>query len=48
MRLEALIGADDLAEDSELDYPFAIPRLDQGRACPTSSRWRCGRRCSAT
>jgi len=34
MQLEALIGADDLAEDSELDYPFAIPRLDKGRGLP--------------
>lgn len=34
MRLEALITADDLAEDRELDYPFAIPRLDKGRGLP--------------
>jgi hydrogenase maturation protein HypF len=34
MRLEALIGADDLAEDSELDYPFAIPRLGKGKGLP--------------
>jgi hydrogenase maturation protein HypF len=34
MRLEALIGRDDLAEDSELDYPFAIPRLDKGKGLP--------------
>jgi hydrogenase maturation protein HypF len=34
MRLEALITADDLAEDSELDYPFATPRLDKGKGLP--------------
>jgi hydrogenase maturation protein HypF len=34
MRMENLIGADDLAEDRELDYPFAIPRLERGRGLP--------------
>jgi hydrogenase maturation protein HypF len=34
MRLEALITADDLAEDSELDYPFSIPRLNKGKGLP--------------
>ena len=34
MRLEALITPEDLAEDSELDYPFATPRLDKGRGLP--------------
>jgi hydrogenase maturation protein HypF len=34
MCLEALIGADDLDEHSELDYPFAIPRLDKGKGLP--------------
>jgi hydrogenase maturation protein HypF len=34
MRLEGLIGPDDLAEDSELDYPFATPRLNRGQGLP--------------
>jgi hydrogenase maturation protein HypF len=34
MRLEGLVGAEGLAEDAELDYPFAIPRLDKGRGLP--------------
>ena len=34
MQLEALITAEDLAEDSELDYPFATPRLDRGKGLP--------------
>ena len=34
IRLEGLIGADDLAEDGALDYPFAIPRLLRGRGLP--------------
>ena len=34
MRLEALVTPEDLAEDSELDYPFALPRLDKGRGLP--------------
>ncbi len=34
MQLEALITPEDLAEDSELDYPFATPRLDKGRGLP--------------
>jgi hydrogenase maturation protein HypF len=34
MRLEALITAEDLAEDSELDYPFSIPRLERGKGLP--------------
>ena len=32
--LEALISTEDLAEDSALDYPFAIPRLDKGKGLP--------------
>lgn len=35
MRLEALVGADELAEDRGLDYPFAIERLDdEGTGLP--------------
>ena len=34
MRLEALVTPEDLTEDSELDYPFALPRLDKGRGLP--------------
>ena len=34
MQLESLVGADDLAEDPELDYPFAIPRLERGKGLP--------------
>lgn len=30
IRMEAAITDDDLAEDTELDYPFQIPRLDRG------------------
>src|SRR5690606_35355526 len=29
IRMEAAITDDDLAEDTELDYPFQIPRLDR-------------------
>ena len=31
IRMEGMIAASDLNEDSALDYPFAIPRLDKGR-----------------
>jgi hydrogenase maturation protein HypF len=31
MQLEACIADADLQEDAELDYPFAIPRLDRGK-----------------
>ena len=34
MRLEALVTPEDLAEDSELDYPFATPRLGKGKGLP--------------
>lgn len=34
IRLESLVTAEGLAEDSELDYPFAIPRLDKGKGLP--------------
>jgi hydrogenase maturation protein HypF len=34
MRLEASIGAADLAEDGELDYPFAISLLDEDKGLP--------------
>jgi hydrogenase maturation protein HypF len=33
-RMEAMIGLADLQEDAELDYPFAIPRLDKGKGLP--------------
>jgi hydrogenase maturation protein HypF len=33
-RMEAMIGPADLQEDAELDYPFAIPRLDKGKGLP--------------
>lgn len=34
MRLESLVTAQDLDEGAELDYPFAIPRLDKGKGLP--------------
>ena len=34
IRLEHLVTAEHLAEDPELDYPFAIPRLEKGRGLP--------------
>jgi hydrogenase maturation protein HypF len=34
IRLEGLVTDADLVEDSALDYPFAIPRLDRGRGLP--------------
>uniref|UniRef100_A0A7S3XW62 Threonylcarbamoyl-AMP synthase n=3 Tax=Eukaryota TaxID=2759 RepID=A0A7S3XW62_HETAK len=34
MRLESLVTAQDLDESAELDYPFAIPRLDKGKGLP--------------
>ena len=34
MQLEALVTPADLAEDSELDYPFATPRLNKGKGLP--------------
>jgi hydrogenase maturation protein HypF len=34
MRMESMITAADLDEDGELDYPFAIPRLDRGKGLP--------------
>jgi hydrogenase maturation protein HypF len=34
MRLEALVTAQALDEPADLDYPFAIPRLGQGKGLP--------------
>ncbi len=34
IRMEGMIGAEDLAEDKLLDYPFTIPHLDRGRGLP--------------
>jgi hydrogenase maturation protein HypF len=34
MRLESLVTPEVLDEDAELDYPFAIPRLDKGQGLP--------------
>jgi hydrogenase maturation protein HypF len=34
IRLEGLVTAADLDESDELDYPFAIPRLDKGKGLP--------------
>lgn len=34
IRMEGLIGDEDLAEDRLLDYPFAIPRLERGQGLP--------------
>jgi len=34
MRLESLVTAQDLDESADLDYPFAIPRLDRGKGLP--------------
>jgi hydrogenase maturation protein HypF len=34
IRLEGLVTAADLDESDEVDYPFAIPRLDKGKGLP--------------
>jgi hydrogenase maturation protein HypF len=34
MRLESLVTPADLDEDTDLDYPLAIPRLDKGKGLP--------------
>jgi len=34
MGLESLVTAQDLDESADLDYPFAIPRLDKGKGLP--------------
>ena len=47
-RLEAIVDPETMRrEDDDSAYPFAIRKPARTPACPLSSRWRCGGRCSA-